>query len=163
MKLESPNIPLIDDSPEHVFYLAISPADQLILMCIHGHGEGFYNPSYWMLVSEHDRFEHPDGMSVHMLDEEEATWHRIHELEHGQSLFLGLNFSFYSKWSRMKSECVCVADMVENDVVTFSCGSGQLTEKQDYPVEEGARLLDGHSLRTPIWFLPTVPLRGTSI
>ena len=63
----------------------------------------------------------------------------------------------------MKSECVCVADMVENDVVTFSCGSGQLTEKQDYPVEEGARLLDGHSLRTPIWFLPTVPLRGTSI
>jgi len=104
VKLESPNIPLIDDSPEHVFYLAISPADQLILMCIHGHGEGFYNPSYWMLVSEHDRFEHPDGMSVHMLDEEEATWHRIHELGHGQSLFLGLNkslflglnFSFYS-------------------------------------------------------------------
>ena len=97
VKLESPNIPLIDESPEHVFYLAISPTDQLILICIHGHGEGFYNPSRRMLVSEHDRFQHPDGMSVHILDEEEGTWHRIHELGHGQSLFLGLNYPFYGK------------------------------------------------------------------
>ena len=60
----------------------------------------------------------------------------------------------------MKSESVCVADMVEIEVVSFSCGSGQLTEKQDYPVEEGARLLDGHSRRTPIWFLPTKTKKG---
>jgi len=97
VKLESPNIPLIDESPEHVFYLAITPTGQLILICIHGHGEGYYNPSPRLLVSEHDRFQHPDGMSVHILDEEEGTWHRIHELGHGQSLFLGLNYPFYGK------------------------------------------------------------------
>ena len=97
MKLESPNIPLIDDSPEHVFYLDITPTGQLILICIHGHGEGFYNPSRRMLVSEHDRFGHQDGMSVHMLDEEEGTWHHIRELGHGRSLFLGLNYPFYGK------------------------------------------------------------------
>ena len=50
-----------------------------------------------MLVSEHDRFGHQDGMSVHMLDEEEGTWHHIRELGHGQSLFLGLNYPFYGK------------------------------------------------------------------
>ncbi|KAG2558340.1 hypothetical protein PVAP13_8NG122300 [Panicum virgatum] len=163
VKLESPNIPLIDESAEHVFYLGISPTDQLILICIHGHGEGFYNSSRRMLVSEHDRFGHVDGMSVHMLDEEDGTWHRIRALGHGQSLFLGLNYPFYGNWSRLKSESVCVANIMEIDVVMFSCGSGQLVGVQAYPVEEGDRLLDGHSMRTPIWFRPTVPLRGSSI
>jgi len=63
----------------------------------------------------------------------------------------------------MKSESVCVANMVETDVAIFSCDSGQLIGVQDYPVEEGDRMLDGHSMRTPIWFRPTVALRGTSI
>jgi hypothetical protein len=39
-------------------------------------------------------------------------------------------------------------NIMEIDVVMFSCGSGQLVGVQAYPVEEGDRLLDGHSMRT---------------
>jgi hypothetical protein len=88
---------------EHVFYLAISPADQLILACLTGHGHGLTANSYRELWNEHDQFLHLDSISLFEFDLESLTWGRITSIGEDQSLFIGLNYPFFCEFNTAES------------------------------------------------------------
>ncbi|CAL4988754.1 unnamed protein product [Urochloa decumbens] len=160
--LPAPIFPPSEESVERVFYLAISPADQLVLVCLYGHGN-WPSPSMARMVrNEHDLFEHLDGMSIHEFDDANLEWRRILRLGHDTSLFVGLNYPFYVTSADLKGDSVYIADMVNFNVVICSMDNegGVSIKRQDFPTDEMVHLLDGHSIRTPMWFRPTAPSRG---
>jgi hypothetical protein len=65
--ITSTNIPFVEEyffnSDSHVFYLAKTPADELILICVQGSGETLKLPYYRVLKSELDGFEDVDEIS----------------------------------------------------------------------------------------------------
>ncbi|CAL4962202.1 unnamed protein product [Urochloa decumbens] len=149
-------------SEEHdtrVCYLATSPNNQLLLVCMHGEGKSYYEPSLRMVESEHDRIEKPAAISIHVYDDTEHVWRRTQTIAPGVSLFLGMNYPLYGRWSNVKSDRVYIANMAGNDSIIFSLNNeaDSSIEVQDYPIEEQYHLLDGHSIRTPMWFRPTTP------
>ncbi|CAL5002428.1 unnamed protein product [Urochloa decumbens] len=115
-----------------------------------------------MVRNEHDLFEHLDGMSIHEFDDANLEWRRILRLGHDTSLFVGLNYPFYVTSADLKGDSVYIADMVNFDVVICSMDNegGVSIKRQDFPTDEMVHLLDGRSIRTPMWFRPTAPSRG---
>ena len=61
----------MEDSPERVYYLAKSPADELIYVCVSGNSKRYYEATRRVLVNEHDRFDHIDSISLHLFHEKE--------------------------------------------------------------------------------------------
>ncbi|CAL4886810.1 unnamed protein product [Urochloa decumbens] len=160
MPLATPERVDIEGSVGCIFFLAKSPADELLIIGVHGHCHRA-RATGRLVVNEHDVLKHIDGVQLHKFEESHGTWERICNIGLGHSLFLGLNYPFYGSWNGIKPNCVYVADMGGNDVLTFALqADGEaLIEKHDLPTEQGARLLDGHSMRTPMWFRPTLPSR----
>ncbi|CAL4899385.1 unnamed protein product [Urochloa decumbens] len=150
-------------SQEHdtqVYYLATSPNDELLLVCVHGEHRRYFEPSLRMVVSEQDRIEQPAAISIHVYDDIENVWLRTQFIGAGLSLFLGLNCPFYGRWSNVEADRVYIASMCDNDSVIFSMDSSEAEnsiEKRNYPIKKESRLIDGMSIRTPMWFRPTVP------
>jgi hypothetical protein len=110
-----------------------------------------------MVWNEHNRFEHLDGISLHEFDDDSLTWRCVSTIGRNQSLFIGLNYPFFVTSPDLTADSVYLADTVKYDVVICTMeneGSVGIT-KQDYPVDETARLLDGYSVRTLMWFRPT--------
>ncbi|RCV18670.1 hypothetical protein SETIT_3G320900v2 [Setaria italica] len=142
---------------EHVFYLAISPSDQLILACLYGHDFGHNSKPSRMVWNEHDRFEQLDSISMFEFDDANVTWRRISSIGKDQSLFLGLNYPFFVTSTNLKGNSIYVADVGNYDVGICSLGKeGQVSiTKQDFPVDEKAHLLKGWTIRTLMWFRPT--------
>ncbi|CAL4886802.1 unnamed protein product [Urochloa decumbens] len=159
--MPSPENDRIEGCTGCVFYLAKSPADELLLIGVQGHCHRAPS-SGRVLVSEHDVFKHIDGVTLHKFDYTHGTWERSHTIGLGQSLFLGLNYPFYGSWSGIKRNSLYVADMGGKDVLTFELkDEGEaIIERHDFPREEAVRLLDGHSMRTPMWFRPTLPSKS---
>lgn len=157
IKIEPPEF--TEEYDCRVYYLATSPSDQLLLICVHGEYRRFYEPNLRMVVSEHDRIEQPAGISIHVYDDTQHVWRRKRSIGSGLSLFLGLNYPFYGRWNKVKADKVYIANMSNIDSMIFSMDSEaeNSIEKQDYPIEEASRLLDGMSIRTPMWFRPTAP------
>ena len=77
--LPTPNTTPSVEELERVFYLAISPSDQLILACLYGHVFGHNSNRNKMVWNEHDRFEQLDSISMFGFDEANVTW-SIHPL-----------------------------------------------------------------------------------
>ncbi|CAL4997580.1 unnamed protein product [Urochloa decumbens] len=160
LRIPDPNIQKIEGSIDRVYYLAKSPDDGLLLICIHGHGrQTFYMPSFRVLSNEHDRFTMLDGMTVHKFDEEGGTWSLINNIGLGGSIFVGLNYPFYGRWGGIRPNSVYIANLRDSDVVTFHMYHGAGSQLQDFPIHGGRRLLPKHSMRTPMWVRPTVPSR----
>ncbi|CAL4962204.1 unnamed protein product [Urochloa decumbens] len=159
VSISSADIPFVFGSRERVFYLAKSPCDELILICVRGHGPVFMRPYNRVLKSEHDRFEIPDSMILFKYDDARETWRRIRTTDLGASLFVGLNYPFYVTCNAIKPNSVYVANMVGSDVTIFAmqAESDVPIEKHNYPIKEQARPGVRQSLRTPMWFRPTVP------
>ncbi|CAL5017646.1 unnamed protein product [Urochloa decumbens] len=159
LRIMKPDIPAIEGCNEEVFYFAKSPLDELILISMHGKGATSYMPSYRVVESEHNRFDHISAMIMHKFDDSDGTWQRICRVGLGQSLFLGLNYPFFGSWSGLKPNSVYVANVAHNDVMIIGMGSEADVgiKMQDYPIKDGFRLLDGHSMRTPMWFRPKRP------
>ncbi|CAL4892769.1 unnamed protein product [Urochloa decumbens] len=159
LRISKPDIHAFEGCNEEVFYFAKTPVDELIVISLHGHGPRLYSPSCRVLVSEHNRFEQIIGMIMHKFDDSDGTWQPIRRVGHGQSLFVGLNYPFCGAWSGVKHNSVYVASLADNDVMIIAMGSEADSgiEMQDYPIRDGCRLLDGHSIRTPIWFRPKRP------
>ena len=163
--MTTPNIRLCEESPEITFYMAKSPLDELLLICVHGNDYNFYAPSLQALVNEHDKFYNIDAMQVYKFDDAKRIWQRIHTIGGVYSIFIGLNYPFHkdSKW--IKPNSVCIADLADNDVVICSMEpeKEQSIQLIDLPTEKGAHLLDRHSMRTPMWFHPIRPSRARNI
>lgn len=147
---------------EHVFYLAISPADQLILACLTGHGHGLTANSYRELWNEHDQFLHLDSISLFEFDLESLTWGRITSIGEDQSLFIGLNYPFFVNSTQqkvhLKGNSVYVADVSDHDVGICSLSNDGIVSisNLNFPVDEKAHVLIGRTKRTPMWFRPAV-------
>jgi hypothetical protein len=139
--ITSTNIPFVEEyffnSDSRVFYLAKTPADELILICVQGSGETLKRPYYRVLKSELDRFEDVDEIFLFKFDDMRQTWSRIHAINLGTSLFVGLNYPFHGTWSGTELSSIYVANMMDYDVVTFST-KGQTdvaVKRYNYPVK----------------------------
>ncbi|CAM0152103.1 unnamed protein product [Urochloa decumbens] len=161
VKLPAPDVQLDDDSKRKMFYLAISPTSRLMLVCLFGHGTGYINKSMRMLRKPTDRFEHMDGILIQEFDDEKAEWRHLPSIGHDQSMFLGLNYPFYRRSVDLEADSVYVADVVNNDVLIASLkkDSTVCITKQNFPINETHRVDNGYSVRTPMWFRPTDPVR----
>lgn len=106
-----------------------------------------------------------DGMTIHTFDDTETTWSRNHTRIYAYSFFVGLNFPFTGSWSGIKGNHVYVANLLDSDVIILTTkeGEGVRIEKHNYPLDKVARLLSGKSMRTPIWFRPTLPSLWKSV
>ncbi|CAL4962201.1 unnamed protein product [Urochloa decumbens] len=159
--ISAPNIIEVEEeeTSDQVLYLAISPRDELMLICVHGKVPPDYKPSSRMLQSEHDWFEEISGMTVHKFLDSDGTWEQIHNIGLDQSLFVGLNYPFCGTWSGIKPNSVYVSNLAEWDIMVFDMDGAEdaVFQMQDYPVVDDVRLPDGHSMRTPMWFRPTRP------
>jgi hypothetical protein len=122
--ITSTNIPFVEEyffnSDSRVFYLAKTPADELILISVQGSRETLKRPYYRVLKSELDRFEDVDEIFLFKFDDMRQTWSRIHAINLGTSLFVGLNYPFHGTWSGTELSSIYVANMMDYDVVTFS-------------------------------------------
>ena len=152
-----------EEEVEHVFYLAISPSDQLILACLYGHVFGHNSNRNKMVWNEHDRFEQLDSISMFEFDDANVTWRRFSSIGKDQSLFLGLNYPFFVTSTDLKGSGVYVADVREYDVAICSLVSreGQVSiTNQDFPVDKKEHLLKAWTIRTPMWFRPSAHAKG---
>ncbi|CAL4906684.1 unnamed protein product [Urochloa decumbens] len=153
-----------DTCNDQLYYLAKSPSDELILITLHGKVPRFedYKPSSRILQSEHDWFEEIGGMTLHRFEDRDGTWEQIHNIGHGYYVFVGLNYPFFGTWNGINPNMVYVANLSEWDVIGFDMDGGEnaVLDMRDYPAEDEARLSDGHSMRTPMWFRPTCPSKG---
>jgi hypothetical protein len=50
LKLTSPNLHYFEECPELTFYLAKSPDDELLVMCVHGNNARYFEPSWQFLL-----------------------------------------------------------------------------------------------------------------
>lgn len=68
-----------------------------------------------------------------------------------------VNYHFYGTWEGMKPNNVYFANLMRSDVVIVDMEDGTTVavEKHNYPVEDRCRLMDGFSIRSPMWFRPT--------
>jgi hypothetical protein len=110
-----------------------------------------------VLIDEHDRFYNIDAMIVYKYDDAKGTWQRIHTIGGKHSIFVRLNYPFYMDSDWIKPNSVCETDLAENDVVILSMEPGKEKSMQliDLHTRGAARMLDRHSMRTPMWFRPT--------
>ncbi|CAL4932265.1 unnamed protein product [Urochloa decumbens] len=157
IKLTTPEFSTTGDSM--VYYLATSHTGRLLLISVHGEERRYIEPGLRMVVSEQDRIEQPTALSIYIYDDTGDAWQRTRSVGDGQSLFLGLNYPFYGRWSNIKEDRVYIASMCDNDSIIFSMDSeaDQPLDKQNYPIKKESRWPDGLSIRTPMWFRPTVP------
>jgi hypothetical protein len=165
LKLTGPNLHHFEESPEITFYLAKSPDDELLVICVHGNHARYFEPLWQVLINEHDRFYNIDAMTVYKFDDAKGTWQRIHTIGGKHSIFVGLNYPFHMDSECIKPNSVCVADLADNDVVIFSMEPGKEKSMQliDLHTRGAARMLDRHSMRTPMWFRPTRPSRANKL
>ncbi|CAL4951604.1 unnamed protein product [Urochloa decumbens] len=157
IKLTTPEFSTTGDSM--VYYLATSHTGRLLLISVHGEERRYIEPGLRMVVSEQDRIEQPTALSIYIYDDTGDAWQRTRSVGDGQSLFLGLNYPFYGRWSNIKEDRVYIVSMCDNDSIIFSMDSeaDQPLDKQNYPIKKESRWPDGLSIRTPMWFRPTVP------
>ncbi|CAL4962206.1 unnamed protein product [Urochloa decumbens] len=159
IQLPEPQLWISEDSKRRMFYLAISPTGRLMLLCMSGHGSGYVDDSMRMVWKPNARFEHVDAMTIQEFVEENEEWRILSSIGRDQCLFVGLNYPFYVNSNGLKANTVYVADVANNDMVMCSMkpGGGDGITKQNFPVDEAHRLVDGYSVRTPMWFRPTDP------
>lgn len=159
-RIESPVFLDVERSTEEVYYLAESCTHDLILICLYGHGDVPYKQSFnRALISEHERFLKLDAMSIHKLDGTTRTWSQIHKIGDNATLFLGLNYHLYGTWDGIKPNSIYFGNFMGSDVMIIDMEDETTAsvEQHNYPVEEHRRLMDGHSIRSPMWFCPTKP------
>jgi hypothetical protein len=104
-------------------------------------------------------------MTVYKFDDAKISWERIHTIGCKHSIFVGLNYPFHMESEWIKTNSVCVADLDDTDVIIFSMEPGKEQSMQliDLPIKKEARLLNKHSMRTPMWFRPTRPSRAKKL
>ncbi|CAL4951600.1 unnamed protein product [Urochloa decumbens] len=160
--ISAPDASGFDTCNDQLYYLAKSPSDELILISLHGKVPTDYKSSSRILQSENDWFEEIGGMTLHRFDDRDGTWGQIHNFGLGNSVFVGLNYPFFGTWNGINPNMVYVANLSEWDVIGFDMDGGENTvlDMRDYPAEDEARLPDGQSMRTPMWFRPTCPSKG---
>jgi hypothetical protein len=165
LKLTGPNLHHFEESPEVTFYQAKSLDDELLVICVHGNHGRYFEASWRVLVNEHDRFYNIDAMTVYMFDDAKGTWQHIHTIGGKHSIIVGLNYPFHMNSEWIKPNSVYVANLADNDVVIFSMEPGKEKSMQliDLPMRGATRMLDRHSMRTPMWFHPTRPSRANKL
>jgi hypothetical protein len=107
LKLIGPNLHHFEESPEITFYLAKSPDDELLVICVHGNHARYFEPSWRVLINEHDQFYNIDAMTVYKFDDAKGIWFLIHTIGGKHSIFIGLNYPFHmgSEWIKPNSVC----------------------------------------------------------
>ncbi|CAL4899383.1 unnamed protein product [Urochloa decumbens] len=162
VKATSADIPVVIGSDCRVFYLAKSPGDQQILICVQGHGPVSSCGDFRVLKSEHDRFKNVDSITLFRFDDVGETWRRIHTSDLGASLFVGINHPFYVTCDGIKPNSLHVANIIDHDVAIFGT-QGELDmpiEVLNYPIKEEAQSYKiRQGMRTSMWFRPTVPVK----
>jgi hypothetical protein len=167
------------------FYLAKSIVDELLVICVHGNEKMYYDHScqvvlhengnhkrYYappssrrVLVNVHDNFYNIHAITVYNFDDAKLSWERIHTISCKHSIFVGLNYPFHMESEWIKPISVCVADLDNTDVIIFSMEPGKEQSMQliNLPIKKDARLLNRHSIRTPMWFRPTRPSKAKKL
>ncbi|RCV18049.1 hypothetical protein SETIT_3G269300v2 [Setaria italica] len=162
VQLPMPKTTPSEEELERVLYLAISPSNQLILACLSGHDFGHNNKASRMVWNEHDRFEQlADSISMFEFDDADVTWRRISSIRKDRSLFLGLNYPFFVTSTDLKGNSIYVAYVRNFAVGICSLDTeGQVSiTNQGFLVDEKACLLQGWTIRTPMWFGPSTHAR----
>ncbi|CAN6294799.1 unnamed protein product [Urochloa humidicola] len=162
LEIEPPNFSAPDGSGNEIWYLAKSPSDEILLICLHVKFATYYKHSSRLIQGElQDRVDKVHGMTLFKIDVTDSKWERIHEIGLGHSLFIGMNYPFFGTWSGVDPNSVYVANLAEWDVMILDMKAREDAgfKGTDYPVENDKRLCDRFSMRTPMWFRPTRPSR----
>ena len=159
MVLQAPSVQKTRESTKKLFYLAISPNDQLMLVSLFGHPKRYDTMSMRMVWKPNDTIDDVTGISVHKFVEENSTWVTHTSIGDNQTLFLGLNYPFYVTSKDHEKDSIYVSDVANNDVVIYTLTKDATVHitKKDFPVDEHNHFDHGYTVRTPMWFRPTDP------